>query len=206
MPLQNRVDPWGNLIAVNARGAWLGNRGILHNENREIVVPWRHKAWVTCQLEFKGRTRTIFGRDNYSELFFLDEATALSAGHRPCAECRRTRYNEFKAAWLTSKPGLSAVSAGEIDKVLHSERAARGGVKVTSQKTFGGLPDGTFIERNGDACLIWSGKLRKWSPQGYVGSAPLPEENALVVVLTPCSTVEVINEGFVPEVHETADS
>lgn len=206
MPLQNRVDPWGNLIAVDARGAWLGNRGILHNENKEIIAPWRHKSWVTCQLEFKGRKRKIFSSGHYSELFFLDEATALSAGHRPCAECRKTRHNEFKAAWLASKPTLSAVTAAEIDKVMHSERAARGGVKVTSQAEFGGLPDGTFIEQNGDACLIWFGELRKWSPQGYLDSVSKPAVNALVDVLTPPSIIEVIKQGFVPEVHETAIS
>ena len=95
MPLQNRVTPSGQLQAVSARGAWLGNRGILHDENKQIVAPWRHKAWVTCKLDFPGRHRAIFSPNNNSELFFLDEATAFSAGHRPCAECRKDRYNEF---------------------------------------------------------------------------------------------------------------
>jgi hypothetical protein len=114
MPLQNRVDPWGRLVALNLRGTWLGNRGILHNEKKKIIAPWRHKAWVTCQLEFKGRKRQIFSPGSYSELFFLDEVTAFAAGHRPCAECRRDRYNEFKAAWLAMNlPGSSVPVNGE---------------------------------------------------------------------------------------------
>lgn len=151
MPLQNRVDPWGNLIAVGARGAWLGNRGILHDANRNIVTAWKHKSWITCQLTFRGRRRQVFAPNRYSELFFLDEATAFAAGHRPCAECRRERYMEFKAAWLEANVGLSSKSLpiAEIDKQLHSERTRRGGGKVTYKADFNSLPPGTFIERDG---------------------------------------------------------
>ena len=95
MPLQNRVNPNGELKAVKSRGAFLGNRGIIHNDEKEIIAPFKIKGWVTCQLEFKGRKRELMAKGRYTELFFLDEATAFSAGHRPCAECRRTRYNEF---------------------------------------------------------------------------------------------------------------
>ena len=92
MSLQNRVDPWGALNAFSARGAWLGNRGILHNEHQQVVVQWRGKAWITCLLDFKGRANTVFAPGAYSQLFFLDEASAFAAGHRPCAECRRHRF------------------------------------------------------------------------------------------------------------------
>ena len=95
MPLQNRVSPSGELLADNARGSWLGNRGILHNEKKEIIRPWKQKNWVLCELNFKERKREVFSQNSYSELFFLDEATALSAGHRPCASCRRQRVDEF---------------------------------------------------------------------------------------------------------------
>src|SRR5262249_14796555 len=99
MPLQNRVDPYGQLQAVEARGAWMGNRGVLHNDAKRIVASWRSTRWITCVLEFKERRREVFMSHRYTELFFLDEATSLAAGHRPCAECRRSRYKEFCAAW-----------------------------------------------------------------------------------------------------------
>src|SRR6185295_157110 len=99
MPLENRVDPWGCIHAVAARGTLLGNRGKLHDETRRLTRQWDRKAWVTCELEHDGRKREVFGANSYSELFFLDEATAFSAGHRPCASCRRTRYAEFKSKW-----------------------------------------------------------------------------------------------------------
>jgi hypothetical protein len=124
MPLQNRVDPWGRLHSVAARGAWMGNRGVLHDATRQIVRPWRLKAWILCRLEFKGRRRRVFAPARYSELFFLDEATAFAAGHRPCAECNRERFNQFKRAWR------SGARAAEIDAALHAERIAGGATRV----------------------------------------------------------------------------
>lgn len=206
MPLQNRVDPWGRLQAVSSRGAWLGNRGILHNEQKKIVAPWRHKSWVTCKLQFKDIRREVFSPRRYSELFFLDEATALSAGHRPCAECRRERYNEFKNLWLKSVARRESVSVAEIDKQLHAERAARGGIKVKHSCTFAELPEGAFIEIDDEAFLFWNGELKKWSFDGYVGSAPLPAEDDLVTLLTPPSIVELMRKGLVPQVHESANN
>lgn len=130
MPLQNLVDPWGRLHAVEARGTLLGKRGILHNAQKEIIATSARKGWVTCRLEFAGRKREVFSASSYSELFFLDEATAFSAGHRPCAECRRERYTEFKAAWVKANARLARSAnppIAEIDKVMHAERALRGG-------------------------------------------------------------------------------
>ncbi|HTJ10817.1 MAG TPA: hypothetical protein VL547_02270, partial [Dinghuibacter sp.] len=98
--LQNRVDPYGNIIFTPARGAWMGNRGLLHDAQQHIRRPFRLKAWIICVLQFKGRHRPVMAPGQYTELFFLDEATALSAGHRPCAECRREDFNRFKAAWI----------------------------------------------------------------------------------------------------------
>jgi hypothetical protein len=208
VPLQNRVDPCGKLIAVNARGSWLGNRGILHNERKEIIAPWRHKAWVTCQLVFRGRKRQIFSLNNYSELFFLDEATAFSAGHRPCAECRKERYKEFKGAWLNANAEVAALSlpVAQIDKQLHSERAVRGGKKVTYSTEFNNVPFGTFIQRKGNAYLYWQGKLKEWSPNGYLETGALPEPSEVVTVLTPLSIVRIYENGFRPQVHESASS
>ena len=128
MPLQNRVDPSGRFHAVSAHGAWMGNRGVLHNEQKKIIARWRGKAWMTCKLEFQGIRRKQFGSGTYSELFFMDEATASAAGHRPCADCRRDRFKEFKAAWIASNRDLLSTpqpSIAEIDSVIHAERAAK---------------------------------------------------------------------------------
>jgi hypothetical protein len=209
MTLQNRVDPWGTLISVPTCGAWLGNRGILHNEQKQIVAPWRHKSWVTCKLEFQGRKREIFSAGHYSELFFLDEATALSAGHRPCAECRRERYNEFKALWCAANLGaisLSAVPISQIDKQLHSERAVRCGGKVTFQSELKAVPAGAFIAINGVAFLHWLGRLHQWSPCGYSQPHLSLSPSAVVTVLTPASIVRLLQHGFEPQVHESARS
>lgn len=204
MPLQNRVDPCGRLHAVAARGAWMGNRGILHDDAKRIVAPWRLKRWITCALSFKGRQRKVFTPHRYSELFFLDEATAFAAGHRPCAECRRERYEEFRAAWSAAKSAGRAAQppgADEIDRVLHAERAMRGGGKRTWQAALAELPDGTFVEHDGHPYVIRSGMLWPWSFTGY--GKPIPARAAArhVTVLTPQSIVRVFGSGFVPQVH-----
>src|SRR5678816_4338806 len=186
MPLQNRVDPYGRLHAVEARGAWMGNRGILHDDEKRIVAPWRLKRWITCTLSFRGRKRQVFAPHRYSELFFLDEATSFAAGHRPCAECRHERYNEFRAAWIEANSGRTAdrkPGAEGIDSVLHVERAIRGGGKKTWQ-----------------AHLAWSGKLRPWTFAGYEDPVPMSAAPPDVAVLTPQSVVRIFESGFTPQV------
>lgn len=207
MTLQNRVDPWGRLQAIGARGAWLGNRGILHDDQKRIVAPWRHKAWVTCRLQYQGIKRKIFSPGSYSELFFLDEATALAAGHRPCAECQRDRYNEFKTRWCAANPEHAAsasVPIAVIDKQLHAERAVRGGGKVTFAATFGEVPEGAFIELDQEACLVWSGGLWRWAASGYTPAKRVPAAGETVTVLTPFSIFKAMRGGFVPQVHASA--
>ncbi len=205
MPLQNRVDPRGSLIVADARGAWLGNRGKLHNEHKEIIARWQHKRWVVCQLTYNGRKRQVFSPNNYSELFFLDEATAFSAGHRPCGECRRERYLEFKEAWRrTNGAGLPEIAIAQIDEQLHMERVVPGGEKASHPMEFRDLPFGAFIERDNEAYLYWQMKLRKWSPSGYVEVGALPEPGEVVKVLTPFSIVQMYKNGFTPQVHESA--
>lgn len=209
MPLRNRVDPYGELHAVEARGAWMGNRGILHDGARRIVAPWRLKRWITCTLNFKGRQREVFAPRRYSELFFLDEATSFAAGHRPCAECRRERYNEFRAAWSSVNSGGAAmenVGADEMDRTLHAERAVRGGGKRTWIAALAELPPGAIIEHDGRAHLIWRGKLWPWSFTGYGAPAPAGTAASQVTVLTPQSIVNVFGTGFVPQVHASADN
>lgn len=207
MPLQNRVNPFGGLDAVSARGAWLGNRGIIHNERREIVAQWRTKAWITCELHYRGVRRRVFSPRTWSELFFLDEATAFAAGHRPCAYCRRERYNEFKHAWCAANAGLldePDPRVGVIDARLHAERVDRQGRKVTYAARFGDLPPGTFIALDDAACLIWRGRLFPWSHHGYGSSQPALRSSTRVEVLTPGSIVAMFREGFEPQIHESA--
>src|SRR5262245_60707583 len=122
MPLQNRVDPYGKLHAAAERGHWMGNRGVLHNREKRIVAFSRSPRWITCVLELKGIRREVFSPNRYSELFFLDEATSLAAGHRPCAECRRKRYEEFLTAWAAGSGDSEALHAGDIDRALQAER------------------------------------------------------------------------------------
>src|ERR1700744_1539959 len=146
--LQNRVDPSGNIITTSARGAWMGNRGQLHDEHQHILRPFKLKAWLICLLRFKDRQRQVMAPNRYTELFFLDEATAFAAGHRPCFECRRKDYNRFKAFWITGnrKPGFDLnTSINEIDKLLHKERIGRKGEKITYKEKVKNLPDGVFI-------------------------------------------------------------
>jgi len=207
MPLQNRVDPYGYLHAVAERGAWMGNRGILHDETGRIVVAWRLKRWITCVLSFRGRQRTVFAPRRYSELFFLDEATSFAAGHRPCAECRRERYNEFRAAWIEAHSDHAVpakVGADDIDRVLHAERAIHGGGKKTWQARAGTLPPGAFIEFGGQPHLIWKGKLFPWTFAGYEDPVPASVATANVAVLTPQSIVRVFESGLTPQVHGSA--
>jgi len=207
MPLQNRVNPFGGLDAVQARGAWLGNRGILHNDDKQIVSLWRSKAWITCRLRFKSVHRVVFSPHTWSELFFLDEATAFAAGHRPCAYCRRKRYSEFKQAWCSANASLIALPhppVTEIDLQLHAQRVTRGGTKVTHRERFGSLPTGTFVVRERTPCLIWQGQLFPWSHKGYGHPVPTPAPNSSATVLTPASIVAMFRKGFQPAVHPSA--
>src|SRR5580658_8848742 len=146
MPLQNRVDPCGAIIISTSRGTLMGNRGgALHNGERVIVRQFKDRRWITCLLEFKGRRRSVMSPGRYTELFFLDEAVALAAGHRPCAECRRERFNAFRNAWNRSRqPEDRAPLASEIDLELHRARIDSRGEKVTWEAPLNTLPDGCF--------------------------------------------------------------
>ncbi len=209
MPLQNRVNPFGGLDAVPARGAWLGNRGVIHDEHKRIVTQWRTKAWITCRLHYRGVHRVVFSPHTWSELFFLDEATAFAAGHRPCAYCRRQRYNEFKHAWCAANAGLldePDPRVNVIDARLHVERVGRQGRKVTFAARFGNLPPGTFVALDDAAWLVWRSRLFPWSHYGYGPSRPAPHADVEVEVLTPKSIVAMFGQGFQPRIHDSAGS
>ena len=201
------MTPGGDLIATPARGTLMGNRGRLHDPARRIVrrVAGGYRAWVTCRLEFRGRHRTVMAPNRYTELFFLDEATALAAGHRPCGECRRADYRRFKAAWLLAngERGLGAdAPIGAIDRELHRDRLDSEGRPRTYVAELGSIPDGVFVVLPDDAgpLLVWRGTLAPWSPAGY-GAVQAAARHELVRILTPRSTVATIAGGYVPGVH-----
>jgi len=200
MALQNRVDPAGNIIATAARGAWLGNRGVIHNEQKQIVRPYKIKAWIICMLEFRGRHRNVMTPDRWTELFFLDEATAFSAGHRPCFQCRYADHQRFKTAWLKGNPEYGfneKTSINEIDNILQKERIDKG-EKVTYEDDIRNLPDGAFIELDGKPRLVYQNKIYRWMPFGYDDSKSIVGFNK-VTVLTPHSIVNTFKAGYNPQ-------
>src|SRR5450755_4306329 len=188
MPLQNRVTPAGEIIATPHRGMFTGNRGIIHDPATRTLLArrWANKAWLTCVCEFKGRRREVMGGRSWTELFFLDEATAFAAGHRPCFECRRKDYNRFKSFWLQGNPeyGFSKkTSIQEIDQVLHRERLKPDADKSGFMANLEDLPDGVFIEFEGQPWLLADKLLYQWTPFGYDKKISLPSSE--LTVLTP---------------------
>lgn len=213
MPLQNRVTPAGQIIADPARGLVMGNRGCLHDDHRNVPYQYRVKRWIICRLQFKGRRRQLMTPGRYTELFFLDEATALAAGHRPCAECNRERFLAFGRLWMEANPGVmpgNKLSADALDAHLHRERISahhyqRDKEKLTYAASLDELPDGAFIVF-GDATrphLVFGGALYPWSPGAYAPPVTRPA-GVTVTVLTPPSTIRTLAYGYRPCIHPTA--
>jgi hypothetical protein len=210
MPLQNRVTPLGELVADPARGLVYGNRGCLHDAEGRIRRVYQVRRWIACRLEFRGRRRSPLQRPGrFTELFFLDEATAFAAGHRPCAECRRADYDRFTAIWrgLHDERG-----ADVIDARLHDERIDDASRERRLQPVaYHGLPDGAFVLHEDAPKLVLGGTLRRWSLAGYGPAKPRPAGTATLI--TPPSLVEVLRAGWhggraeatqVPFLHPTA--
>lgn len=209
MPLQNRVDPHGQLHAVSARGTFMGNRGRLHNAERQIVSPWKVKPWITCALSFKDYQRDRMMMPNsYTELFFLDEPTAYAAGHRPCAECRRPAYKLFKEAWARAFPEQQDLSAKAIDNLLHAARLNEDGSQRTWTARLAELPDGSMLEHAGECVLLWRGGQWRWSFEGYTPLQPAIPVGQEVRVLTPEPIVHLFAAGLAGAlaVHPSLDS
>lgn len=208
MTLRNRVTPFGQIVATPEHGTLMGNRGRLHDTQKRIVRLKEKDAWITCQLSWNGIHRTIMAPDSYTELFFLDEATALAAGHRPCNDCRSERLDAFKRAWaagVEGRPGNSTL-VSRIDPVLKADRWERKGVQRTYQARLGDLPDGVMVQLAGEpdtARLKWRERLLKWTPGGYE-DPQVANGGEAVSVLTPACTVKVIAAGYPVEVHATA--
>lgn len=201
MPLQNRVDPKGELHAVSNRGMFMGNKGCLHNEQKQIVKKaGGTTGWVICALNHKGIKRELMAKGKYTELFFLDEATALAAGHRPCNDCLKSKFADFKLRWLEAynDKNSAITTMAEINKINQKERYYRGN-KVTYQDNMLNLPNGTFIEIEQSFYLIWQGAKYLWSFEGYKEKSDI--RNELVTILTPQSFVDALAGGYTPEVH-----
>jgi hypothetical protein len=203
MPRQNRVDPYGAIIVDAERGTLMGNRGCLHDAQGTVKKPWARKAWVTCLLEFHGRHRNIMAPNQYTELFFLDEATAFSAGHRPCGECRRSRYALFKDLWVKTQR-FAAGGIQAVDQSLHAERIDSSGRKQRWRASLRDLPDGCLVEMADRPALWAQGRLLAWSTFGYLELLAIPTD-PVIDVLTPRSICETFAAGYVPEIHRSAE-
>jgi len=204
MPLQNRVTPHGDIVFSSARGTLMGNRGCLHDAARSLGRRrWTTRSWVICLLSFGGRRRELMRPGYYTELFFLDEATALAAGHRPCAECQRDAWRRFAACWAAAA-GFDprSVRAADLDRSLHAARVDRRRGKVTYTARFGDLPDGALFVADEGTFLKWQGTARPWSLDGYGPTVALAAESEVTVV-TPRPTVEALRRGYAPAVHAT---
>jgi hypothetical protein len=202
MPLQNRVTPSGDIIATAHRGLFTGNRGIIHDPaTKTLTRRWASKVWLTCVCEFRGRRRQVMGGRSWTELFFLDEATALAAGHRPCFFCRRDDANRFCAAWDAGN-GTTHVLARDIDAVLHRERLADGKKRLHPlPMRWEELPDGAMVQEDAESYLILGGLALQWSPAGYQEAQSAIED---AMLLTPPSIVRALSAGYRPVLHGSA--
>ena len=203
MPLQNRVTPTGDIIATAHRGMFTGNRGIIHDPATKTLLKkrWSSPAWITCVCEFRGWRRKVMGGRSWTELFFLDEATAFAAGHRPCFFCRRDDANRFRAAWEEGN-GVKSILAREIDAVLHGERLERGRKRLHPLPApVERMPDGAMVQRGEESFLIVQGRVLQWSMAGY-SETEIATENAML--LTPPSTLRAMSAGYQPVLHPSA--
>jgi hypothetical protein len=202
--LQNRVTPRGEIVSASERGTLMGNRGVLHDPTGRIIRPWQLIRWISCVTEFRGRRRPLMAPGRWTELFFLDEATAFAAGHRPCAHCRHADYQRFRRAWSAARAREPA-SAEAIDRVLHEERLIGRRAQRTHVERRGALPDGAIVSVDGEPHLVRGDALLPWSFGGY-GAPRAGRLPARVEVLTPRSAVDALRGGYVAGLHESATS
>ncbi|HEX3268595.1 MAG TPA: hypothetical protein VHQ98_11490 [Gaiellaceae bacterium] len=206
MPLHNRVTPLSRLIATPERGLLYGNRGSLHDAEGRICRRYNGKRWIACRLRFRGRHRQrLMQPGRYTELFFLDEATAFAAGHRPCAECRREDYVRLTAIWTDLHPEQAGADA--IDAQLHGERVLPGTrAQRHHEALFDELPDGAFVLHQGEPFLVLGGELLRWTPGGYVRGGRRPTGGTAVVITPPSllSVLRTVWQPVVPLLHPSA--
>jgi len=205
MHLQNRVTPFGEMVAIAQRGLFTGNRGIIHDPSTKTLLTkrWATRTWLVCDREFKGRRREVMAGRSWTELFFLDEAVALAAGHRPCFLCRRDAAERFRACWASAR-GISSPSAAEIDDVLHIERLDHGRKRLHPlDAALRDLPDGTVVAVGDDAFTIRAGLGHRWTGGGYDHPRVL---DCADWMLTPPSTVAALSAGYPPVFHPSINS
>ena len=203
MPLQNRVTPAGEILATPARGLFTGNRGIIHDPATKTLLKkrWSTPAWLTCVCEFRGRRREVMARRSWTELFFLDEATAFAAGHRPCFFCRRADAIRFRSAWEAGN-GMKNLHARDIDAALHRERLEKGRKRLHPlPMKLEELPDGAMVQAREESYLLTRGRVLKWSFAGY-SRIDRPLEDAML--LTPPSTLRAFSAGYRVVLHPSA--
>jgi hypothetical protein len=199
---RNRVTPMGDIVAIPLRGAWTGNRGILH-DGTQIVRSHASDLWITCALEFRGRWSEQWQPHHYTFLFFHDEAVSFAAGHRPCAECRRASYRAYQSAWAEGL-GVEVPSASEMNRQLHGERIERGTRRRRLHATpWTDLPDGTFVLRDATPALVLGAELVDWTDEGYGRRRPRPASGTANVI-TPPSTVAVLQGGYPVQIDDLA--
>ncbi|CAN5557503.1 hypothetical protein BH10PSE4_BH10PSE4_32050 [soil metagenome] len=202
MPLQNRVTPFGDIVAIPQRGMFTGNRGIIHDPATKTLLTkrWASRAWLICTCDYKGVRRDVMAGRSWTELFFLDEATALSAGHRPCFLCRREAAEDFAHAWMRAK-AAARPSVRTIDDQLHQERLEGRAKRLHPlDAPVEDLPDGTMIAVDQTAYLIWSGETHAWTEEGYEPATAIEQTAAL---LTPPSTLAVLRAGYSLVAHSS---
>ena len=204
MPLQNRVTPTGDIVATPHRGLFTGNRGIIHDPATKTLLKkrWSSPAWITCVCEFRGWRRQVMARRSWTELFFLDEATAFAAGHRPCFFCRRDDANRFRGCWEQGN-GVTDVRAKEMDAVLHRERLERGRKRLHPLPVpLRELPDGAMVQVGAESFLVVQGRAQLWSMAGYRRVDRAIDD---AMLLTPPSTLRAMSAGYRPVLHASAD-
>jgi len=204
-PARNRVSPLGEIIAVAGRGAWMGNRGGLHEGGggsaaRDIVRNHQHKTWITCVLSFRGRRVAQWEPNRYTPLFFLDEAVALAAGHRPCAECRHGDYSAYRALWAETHGGAMTY-AKDMDTQLHIERIGRTGHRAP----WASLPDGVFVATDRGPAVVVADHLAVWDQRNnsYQDTLSRPTIGA-AAVLTPPTTMAILRAGYHAQIDDSA--
>jgi hypothetical protein len=205
MPLQNRVTPFGDIVAIPQRGMFTGNRGIIHDPGTKSLLRkrWAGKAWLICSCEYKGRRRSVMAGRSWTELFFLDEAVALAAGHRPCFVCRRQAASNFRNAWAVSR-GMQTSGAAAIDEILHNERLDHRCKRIHAVPvSLDELPDGVVVVASGAAFTLAGGLAFRWDEHGYGLAQEILRADGL---LTPPSTLRALQAGYRPVLHPAIES
>jgi hypothetical protein len=204
-PLQNRVLPTGEIVSHPGRGMLMGNRGCIHQPDRTLGVSrWRSSLWISCVLDFRGWKRDVMPPGRWTALFFLDEATALSAGHRPCGFCREDDHRWFGESWRAAAGLAARPSAAQMNAWLHAERVdSRTRRQRTREAVLGDLPDGAMVRYAGGPALRSGGALVPWSFDGY-GPPARPAADTPVELLTPPAIVGALRAGYLPLIHPSA--